>query len=784
MAAAQRHPPDQQGRPVAIARRSSAWLCALLLALPALSAAAHADPLAWPAAADAPANPEDGLAPLAQALLDPSAAAATLTPAQRIHLLIVAGRPAQAVTEIDALLATLDAPERAARAPRWAPFLLYAHARAQAPAGGDAVAGAAYAAAFQARVATLDDLAAVQTHPWLSADLAAANTRLREARAMHAVAATIGRDDALELVRQAAFVQAYRAADAHAPALVRADERRRFVIDDAVLIPVGEGVTLSAHLARRRGAEPRLPTAMLFTIYTQPARNRSQALQAAARGYAGIVVDARGKRLGTGTAAPYETEGRDAHAVIDWISRQPWSDGRVGMYGGSYSGFAAWAAAGHRHPALKTIVPYVAAIPGLGLPMENNVFLSANYAWPFYVANTRLLDDATYDQHERWSHLADAWYTSGRPYRDIDQIDGTPNPWLQRWLRHPDYDAYWQDMVPYGAQFAEIAIPVLSITGYYDDGQISALQYLKEHYRHRPNADHTLLIGPYDHFGAQSATKALELRGYTVDPVAQFDTPAITFQWLDHVLRGAPRPALLADRINYQLMGANQWGHAPSLDAAADAPMTLYLSTSTDGDGTRHRLSQTLPAAGTFLSQQVDLADRSTRQGAYYPSPIVRDALEPGPGLVFASAPFAQPVDIVGTFSGVLNLRINKRDVDLSVVLHEQLADGRLMQLSYFVGRASHARDMTTRTLLVPGDWTEVPFERTRMTARRTAPGSRLVVVVDVLKDPMHQVNHGTGRDVSDESVADAGEPLRIDWRSDSLIRIPVRSTGEGPAMP
>jgi predicted acyl esterase len=71
------------------------------------------------------------------------------------------------------------------------------------------------------------------------------------------------------------------------------------------------------------------------------------------------------------------------------------------------------------------------------------------------------------------------WYASGRPYRQIDQVDGTPNPWLQRWLDHPSYDAYWQAMVPYGDQFNDIRIPVLTITGYYDDGQISALQYFR-----------------------------------------------------------------------------------------------------------------------------------------------------------------------------------------------------------------------------------------------------------------------------------------------------------------
>ena len=65
------------------------------------------------------------------------------------------------------------------------------------------------------------------------------------------------------------------------------------------------------------------------------------------------------------------------------------------------------------------------------------------------------------------------------------------------------------------------------------------------------------------------------------------------------------------------------------------------------------------------------------------------------------------------------------------------------------------------------------------MVARRLATGSRLLVKVDVLKDAMHQVNHGTGRDVSDERAADAGQPLRVDWHSDSVVSIPLR-----PATP
>ena len=62
------------------------------------------------------------------------------------------------------------------------------------------------------------------------------------------------------------------------------------------------------------------------------------------------------------------------------------------------------------------------------------------------------------------------------------------------------------------------------------------------------------------------------------------------------------------------------------------------------------------------------------------------------------------------------------------------------------------------------------------MTSRRLAAGSRLAVVVDVLKGAHHEVNMGTGGEVADESAADGGAPLTVDWHSDSVIRLPLRT--------
>lgn len=250
----------------------------------------------------------------------------------------------------------------------------------------------------------------------------------------------------------------------------------------------------------------------------------------------------------------------------------------------------------------------------------------------------------------------------------------------------------------------------------------------------------------------------MQLRGYDLDAVAQFDTPALTFQWLDHVLRGAPRPALVPDRVNYQLMGANRWGHAATLDAAAGAHRRYHLSAAPASPDGYHRLQEQPPAPGQ-LEQTVDMADRNEMRHGYYPFPIVAAQDEADTALAYVSEPFTGPMDLVGGFSGDLKVRINKRDFDFTVTLYELMADGHRMQLSYYMGRASHVRDPGTRQLLQPGQWTHLPFDRTRMVARRLAAGSRLLVKVDVLKDAMHQVNHGSGRDVSDESAADAGVP-------------------------
>src|SRR3989338_163362 len=178
----------------------------------------------------------------------------------------------------------------------------------------------------------------------------------------------------------------------------------QYVVQDDLLIKVDQNTELSLLVVRPRAMTEPLPVALRFTIYAEQDRSLdiAKACKAAQRGYIGVIAYARGKHLSRSPIVPYETEVDDVTAAINWLAKQAWSDGRVAMYGGSYEGFSQWAATKRMPKSLNTIVPYVAAIPGQGLPMENNVFISANYGWPFHVTNNKYKDDSIYQQQDRW----------------------------------------------------------------------------------------------------------------------------------------------------------------------------------------------------------------------------------------------------------------------------------------------------------------------------------------------------------------------------------------------
>ncbi|HFC29539.1 MAG TPA: CocE/NonD family hydrolase, partial [Oceanospirillales bacterium] len=350
-----------------------------------------------------------------------------------------------------------------------------------------------------------------------------------------------------------------------------------YLIQNNILIKTRDGATISAIVVQKKGQTKPLPVVFQFTIYVRDTGRDLESLKELAdNGYVAVIAYTRGKRFSPDEIWPYEHDANDAYDVIDWISKQPWCNGSIAMFGGSYNGFTQWAAAKKLHRALKTIVPYVANRPGMGLPMENNIFINPNYEWSFYVSNNKYLDNKVGNDRKRFRKMQNRWWQTGAAYKDLDKIDGTPNRLFQRWISHPSYDKYWQNMAPYKDEFAQITIPILSIDGYYNDSQNSGLYYLKEHYKYNPKAEHYLIIGPYSHFGAQKKGQKI-INGYSVDANALIDTKKITYQWLDYILKDGEKPKILKDKINYQVMDANQWRSASSVQNMSNHTLKFYL---------------------------------------------------------------------------------------------------------------------------------------------------------------------------------------------------------------
>ncbi len=589
--------------------------------------------------------------------------------------------------------------------------------------------------------------------------------------------------DARDLIRAYELALVARTLKPFVSGVLADDDRRRYLIAQNIAVKTSDGGTICALVVRPRGVTHPLPALLTFTIYADRDNNLSDARQVAAHGYAGVVGLTRGKGCSPDKIVPYVRDGADADTLIAWIARQPWSDGRVGIYGGSYSGGTAWAAAKHAPAALKAILVGAPVAPGIDVPMEGDVIWSFVYPWPFYTGDNRYLDNTTYSESARWDRLQHRWYLSGRAYRDLDKIDGTPNPVFDEWLAHPTYDRYWQSVIPYREDFAQIRIPVLQTVGYYAGGPGAATYYFTQHYKYDPQAEHYIVIGPYDHFGAQRGTfstlspATTTIGGYPLDPAAQIDLyDDLRFKWFDYVLRGGPKPAILQDKVNYEVTGANRWKHAPSFAAMGNRTWRLHLSAAKDGSA--YRLDPA-PSVGRAIDLAANLSERSDVDRLPGDDDLLGGRPIVSCGLWFESAPIERPLELSGLFSGQIDFVANKKDFDFQVTLYEHRSDGKYFLLAPYWSRASNVSDISNRHLLTPGARTTLAFTSKRLMSHLLQPGSRIVAVLRVIKESGRQINYGTGGDVSGETIADAKPPLSIRWFDDSYLDLPVAGPGQ-----
>jgi uncharacterized protein len=520
------------------------------------------------------------------------------------------------------------------------------------------------------------------------------------------------------------------------------------IMRDNVAIPMRDGVNLRAMIALPAGGKGRWPIVLTITPYQRDG-GWAKAQAYAREGYVFVAIDTRGRGDSDGVFDPWVNDGRDAYDAIEWLATQPFSDGAIGMWGSSYGGFNQWAAAALRPPHLKSIMPAAAGLPAIDFPLNRNMMRPYAASWAAYVSartgHARFFDDLAYQ-----AAAFERVLKSGRSQADLDAELGFSVSPYQGFVAHPLIDDYWRSRSPDATGYAGITIPVLSITGQWDGAQNSALEHWRRHWAAAPNADHFLIIGPFDHAGTRYPKD--EVGGLKIAPNGVLDMFALDLAWFDWTLRGGARPAFLKDRVAYYVMGENSWHYAPTLPGIT-ANRTLWLTGSTLTDRAPRRAN-----TATYRNDPANLT--KFRLGTWYAGSWLTyqqdvQALA-GDGLIYLTQPLNAPITLAGRPKVRVPLTITTPDADFRVRLYDVAADGSSVLLAQDRMRARYRVSAERAVPVTPGRSYSYDFDQMTFVARTISTGHKLRLVIDTPNSIYDQRNMNSGGDVAHETLADA----------------------------
>jgi putative CocE/NonD family hydrolase len=560
----------------------------------------------------------------------------------------------------------------------------------------------------------------------------------------------------------------------------------------SVKIPMWDRVELKATLYLPKNSPP-TPVIFTLTPYISDTYH-SRAAYFASHGYAFALVDVRGRGNSGGEFEPFAQEPRDGHDIVEWLAQQPFCDGKVTMWGGSYAGFDQWATAKEFPAHLVTIVPVAAAHPPFDYPSTNNVGQTYDVRW-FTLTSGRVGQQNLFADEKFWRTKFLQAYKEHIPFKSLDSFVGNPSTNFQSILKHPTADAYYDAMVPTPEQYQKISLPILTITGQYDGDELGALSFYREHLANaspQTRAKHFLIIGPWDHAGTRTPTD--EVAGVKFGSASLLDLNDLHRQWYDWTMKNGPKPQFLQNQVAYYLLApgntgtSGEWKYADNLESLTANPRAFYLA-SKDGDANGVFRSGTLtteqPKAGAdrYTYDPLDTRRGENVEGGEDNQKTAgieqRHALSIGSdGLVYHTEPLPNETSLVGCPSVTLWVSIDTPDTDLSAELYEIQPDGTSIALWSDIRRLRYRESLRQEKLVKPGEIVKCDFNPGLFVARRLMKGSRLRLVISSPNSIFLQKNYNSGGVVAEETAKDARTAhvqVHHDSTHASMIQLPLR---------
>lgn len=518
-------------------------------------------------------------------------------------------------------------------------------------------------------------------------------------------------------------------------------------------------------------------------------------LRAVEQGYAVVLQDTRGRFDSDGQFDPFRHERADGTDTIAWAAAQPWSDGAVGMYGGSYFGATQLLAAAAAPPALRAIAPVVTASEYYeGWTYQGGAFqLGFILFWTLSaLAPVEILRRPATERPRLEALLAellaDPWSTYRRlPLDDLGGLEELV-PYYGEWLAHDTRDDWWRETAP-NEHYGSVATPALHLGGWYDifvAGTIENFTRLRvEAATEEARAGQRLFVGPWAHGSYGDIIGDLEC-----GPTAawdSFDTTAWHLAWFDERLRGVESDVA---PVRIFLMGANTWLEGLEWPLAGVTLQAWHLhsrgaANTSGGDGA---LSLKPPAderPDTFIYDPADPVP--THGGAtlipgflvgMHTGALDQRELELRPDvLVYTGDPLERDLDVIGSVEAVLHVSTSGADTDFTAKLVDVHPDGRAFLVCDGIRALRHRDSLERASPVAAGEAYELTVAL-GPTANRFRTGHCVRLEVSSSNFPRFARNPNNGVAPTKATQADltpARQVVHHDAARPSRLVLPVR---------
>jgi uncharacterized protein len=562
----------------------------------------------------------------------------------------------------------------------------------------------------------------------------------------------------------------------------------QIVVEHNVSMKTRDGVTLQADIYRPAG-DGDFPTLLQRTPYNK-GNTAEFARQAAERGYLVVVQDVRGRYTSAGEWYPFKHETQDGYDAVEWAAALPHSNGKVGMFGGSYVGATQMLTAIGHPPHLAGICPVVTA----SNYHENWTYQGGAFeqwfdeSWTAGLAQdtaNRMIGENTNPlvgmQVLPLSHFP---VFNFKPIGDGADMTRSLASYFVDWLAHPAYDSYWKQW-SIEEDYSRIQVPALTIAAWYDLFQGGSLRNYLGMRDHAGNEDarkqQRLLITVGGHAGIGRKIGAVDFG----PAAAEYDENALTLEWYDYLLKGKQNQFASDKPVRIFVMGENVWRDEAAwpLERAQQAKYYLHSSGKANtaaGDGALLTTTASKEANDVYVYDPANpvptvggpLCCDGARLAA---GPFDQSKVEARPDvLVYSTPTLDTDIEVTGPVTLDLFAQSSAVDTDFTAKLVDVGPDGVAENLTEGILRARYRNSTSEASLLEPGKVYEYKIDLWS-TSNLFRKGHRIRLEVSSSNFPHFDRNLNTGKSGADSAeFAKATNTVLHDAAHPSVLLLPV----------